>query len=77
MILKKTSLLLAALLFVASAFAQQSKVENVIIITLDGMRWQEVFYGVDSSLMNNPEYNRDVKGMQAGFWHDDPAIRRH
>jgi hypothetical protein len=70
--------LLLFLFFVAAArgFGQQPKIENVVIVTLDGMRWQEVFAGVDSSLMNNGEYNHDVKGMQASFWNDDPVKRR-
>ena len=28
---------------------------NIFLITLDGVRWQEVFYGVDSVLVNNPK----------------------
>lgn len=67
---------LFALIALLPAFAQQQKIENVIIVTLDGMRWQEVFNGVDSALMNNPEYTRNAKGMRADFWDDAPAERR-
>jgi len=28
---------------------------NIFLITLDGVRWQEVFYGIDSVLVNNPK----------------------
>lgn len=40
------------------------------------MRWQEVFGGVDSSLMNNKEYNRDSASMKRSFWSDDINERR-
>jgi hypothetical protein len=28
----------------------QDKTENLVIVTLDGMRWQEVFKGIDETL---------------------------
>jgi hypothetical protein len=38
----------------------QHATENVVIVTLDGMRWQEVFKGVDEALMNDTLYNRGI-----------------
>ncbi len=35
--------------------AQSSTAENVIVITLDGLRWQEVFSGISAALMNEKE----------------------
>jgi hypothetical protein len=32
--------------------------ENLIIITTDGFRWQEVFKGLDKEIANNPKYNQ-------------------
>lgn len=67
------------LLFVSMgmhSMAQQKRVENLVVITLDGMRWQEVFGGIDSVLMKTEAYNRDVKGLQALFWNEDAAVRR-
>ena len=40
-------------------FAQTDKIENVIIITTDGFRWQEVFTGMDSSIAANPSFNQN------------------
>lgn len=54
--------------------AQQA--ENLIIITLDGMRWQEVFWGADDSLINNPEYVHDTGSLKKMFWASDAAERR-
>ncbi len=36
---------------VSLVHAQELKTENVILITLDGLRWQEVFSGADSRLV--------------------------
>jgi hypothetical protein len=45
------------LLFSINSFSQ--KIENIIIITTDGFRWQEVFNGMDSSIANNAKYNQE------------------
>jgi hypothetical protein len=60
---------------VAQSFGQQ-KTENVIVVTLDGMRWQEVFSGADSSLLNNKIYTRDSADTWSKFWNNDVLIRR-
>ena len=46
----------------------QTKTENIIIITLDGYRWKEVFNGVDPNISVNPKYvsnSQIVKRFQA------------
>lgn len=68
--MKNIFLLTASLLLVQLSFSQS---ENVIIVTLDGMRWQELFKGVDEALMNDSNYNRDIKGMKEKFW--APAVQ--
>jgi hypothetical protein len=45
------------LLLAISGSAQQ-KAENIIIITLDGMRWQEVFKGADPQIALDNQYNQ-------------------
>ncbi len=54
----------------------QSKTENVVIVTLDGMRWQEVFGGADSVLLNNKSFTRDSAETSKKFWDKDIALRR-
>src|SRR5689334_8078397 len=49
---------------------------KIFIITLDGFRWEEVFSGADSSLINNPEINTDTSLTKALYWDNDPGIRR-
>ena len=53
------------------------KTENVIVVTLDGLRWQEVFSGADDSLMNKDSGGvRDVFGLMGRYWRLSPAARR-
>lgn len=66
------------ILILSSAFpgAAQSvsrRTENLVIVTLDGMRWQEVFGGIDSALAGNPKYTRDKGGLSKKF--DSPDLR--
>ena len=35
----------------------QRKADNIVIITTDGFRWQELFGGVDTALANNSAFN--------------------
>ncbi len=58
-----------------SSFSQ-TKTENIIIVTLDGMRWQEVFGGVDNTLMKNKKYTQNISSIKADFWNNDIYDRR-
>ena len=59
----------------AICFGQQKlKTENVILITLDGLRWQEVFFGMDSSLASQQGYLKDDE-LKKKFWCDDISER--
>ncbi|MFM7327540.1 MAG: phosphoglyceromutase, partial [Bacteroidota bacterium] len=49
---------------------------KVIVVTLDGMRWQEVFRGADSTLLLSKEFTKDTAEQFARFWASDPATRR-
>ena len=48
--------------------AQNShQTENVFIITLDGLRWEELFGGAVDSMMNDEEFVKDTAALQALF----------
>ena len=49
--------------------------DNVILITLDGLRWQEVFRGIDKTLATHEEYSVRGEQLLDQFWHDDPQTR--
>ena len=52
------------------------KTENLLLVGWDGVRWQEIFTGVDSSLMNDPAYTHRSGGMRALYWNDSVEVRR-
>ncbi len=52
--MQKTLLTLITALCCTIAVAQEKP--NVIIITMDGMRWQEIFTGADTSLLNSKKF---------------------
>src|SRR5258706_2640969 len=57
--------------------AAAGKTENVIMITIDGMRWQEMFTGADSALLNGYFGGvENLKMTKERFWRDTPEMRR-
>ncbi len=74
--MKNVFLIVLTICSCTAALAQQRKTENIIVVTLDGMRWQEVFGGADSALLNNPAYTKDKEEIQKQFWTADEAERR-
>jgi len=56
--------------------ASKGPAENVIFITLDGLRWEELFTGADPWLLNNERYTEDMENVRARFWRDTPEARR-
>lgn len=61
--------------FNISAFAQKLKTENVVLITFDGMRWQEVFKGADSGLFRQQQHLKDAN-LKQRYWRQDAQERR-
>lgn len=62
-ILKVTLFSLSVL---ASNFAAAA--QNVVLVTLDGVRWQEVFNGADNSLINNTDFVKNPEQLKTQFW---------
>ena len=56
----------------------RAKTQNVVLITYDGLRWQEVFSGCDETLLNRDQGGgvRDVPGLKNRFWRETPEERR-
>lgn len=66
-------------LILSSVFfsALPQKAGNIIIITTDGLRWQEVFGGMDSAIANNSKFNQgDSAAIFKQYWAGDDAERR-
>lgn len=63
-------------LTVLSGAHGQTKTENVILITYDGLRLQEVFGGIDERLMNGKGGVEHVQGLRDDFMRDTPKLKR-
>jgi len=61
----------------AAAGDRPRRTENVIIVTLDGFRWQEVFGGADETLLDAKSGGvRDVESLKRRFWRATASERR-
>lgn len=74
--MKKLQLLSIIWLITFGVTAQQKlKTENVILLTLDGMRWQEVFAGAEKRLLVNKKFTGDSVSLKKLFW-DESFVKR-
>jgi hypothetical protein len=51
-------------------------IKRLVLLTVDGVRWQEVFSGLDPQLLEAKSYTTDEKGLRQKFWHDSHKHRR-
>ena len=57
--------------------SSENKIENLIIVTTDGLRWQEVFKGMDSIIAANSKFNEgDSAYIFENYWSHDESGRR-
>jgi hypothetical protein len=68
--------LLLWLMPAGSAGQRAYQTDNVILITLDGLRWQELFTGADSLLLQQRRYVRDPSSIRSEFWRSTAQERR-
>ena len=63
----KVAVVISLLLCVQHSNAQTS--HNIIVITTDGFRWQELFGGMDSAIANNKQFNQgDSAYIYKKYW---------
>ncbi len=72
--MKRAGMLCAVLVGFATMGLCQPESPNVVLVTIDGFRWQELFEGADSVLLNNKNYTKDERAMT--YWHSDAITRR-
>lgn len=73
------SLVVLGLLLAAAraTCAADLKTQNVVLITTDGLRWQEVFTGAERELINKQHGGvADAKAIEEKFWRETPEARR-
>lgn len=66
----------AAFCHANSAFAQKRRTEFVVLVTLDGLRWQELFGGADERLINKDNGVSDAEDVKQRFWRGTAEERR-
>jgi len=67
----------AAFLTVAAPVWAGEKAENVIVVTLDGFRWQELFEGADESFMDARQGGvKDIAGLKKRYLREKTDERR-
>ena len=70
-------MILPVILLLTNFANAQWQTENIIIITTDGFRWQEVFKGMDSAIANNSKFNQgDSEYIYKTYWADKENERR-
>ncbi len=78
--MRSTYILVVLVLFAFTVHAQKpaqhKETNNVIIITLDGLRWQEMFTGADSIIINDSGYTRNPTRAKEKYWAATPEQRR-
>jgi len=65
------------LIFLATVHVtSQESNKKVVLITLDGLRWQELFSGADPLLVANTKFVSDTTDLKNRFWRDSTLERR-
>lgn len=76
--MKKLIILIGFLLPVVSLLAQSTdRADNLIVITIDGARWNEVFDGADSVILFNDKFKKtEAARLTRKFWAETAVERR-
>ncbi|MBR1803889.1 MAG: alkaline phosphatase family protein [Muribaculaceae bacterium] len=74
--MKKTILLLMTALMMSSAAWGYAQQRRVVWITIDGLRWQEVFGGADSLLVGNQDFVSDPAATHSRYMRSSEQERR-
>ena len=69
--------ILTALVFAPTTITSAEEPgSNLVLVTLDGVRWQEVFGGIDASLIEDGNFTADAEYLNEHYWHDRRTERR-
>jgi hypothetical protein len=56
---------------------EPASADNLILVTIDGLRFQELFSGADQRLIKkDPGGVEDAKATKAKYWDEDAIVRR-
>ncbi len=69
--------IIGLLLAAAAVLCAQTRTGNLVLVTADGLRWQEVFRGIDPALMEREDaHMKDAGALRERLWAESPAERR-
>jgi hypothetical protein len=76
--LRHSLILVLTGVFTASVgFAADSrKTERLVVVTLDGMRWQEIFRGYDPKVLSNKKFALEPKYIREAYSTDSRGAAR-
>ena len=74
--MKKFILAAAAALLTLISCTKGDDDPRLVIITFDGLRWQELFSGADEGLVGDTRFVKDPEALKAAYWRDTPEARR-
>ncbi|MFI2743307.1 alkaline phosphatase family protein [Zhouia sp. PK063] len=72
----KALILILICLNTIQSIAQTKSSPKVVLITLDGYRWQELFTGADEQLISNKKYVNDTIALKQKYWRNSAEERR-
>lgn len=73
------ALILVALLGCASPGAVNAAKDSsakLVLVTLDGVRWQEIFGGIDLELIQTEDFSRHPEHLKQAYWREGREQRR-
>jgi len=72
----RRNLIIQLLLLLSCVCYAGNKDNRLIIITFDGLRWQELFCGADSFLVRSKKFSNDPNALTNKYWRATPEERR-
>lgn len=74
--MKKILFVFYFLFFILALHAQSRETNNLVIVTMDGLRWQEIFGGIDSAIVSDSHFTRDKEHVVSEFGGNTTYERR-
>ncbi|MCC6587289.1 MAG: AP protein [Bryobacterales bacterium] len=69
--------LLSFVIFFGGLLTAQTQTKKTILVMTDGLRWQEVFQGVDPALLNKEAGKvKNMEAMRKAYWRETAEQRR-
>lgn len=72
-----TLFFLISLTSLINSYGQDNKTKNIVLISIDGYRWQEIFQGADSALLFNKKFcSQNPGSLTRKYWGASEQERR-